>query len=65
MNLIEPLTKRQIDVFNLLVKGLTDVEIAFALKIGRRTINSHVGQILQKTGLENRKQVINKYREGK
>lgn len=64
MNFVEPLTKREKDTFDLLVKGLTNKEIAHELGgLSYRTIEDHVTQILQKSGLQNRKQVISKYNE--
>ena len=48
------LTRRERDVLRLLVAGQTDREIADALFIGRRTVETHVAGILNKLGLDSR-----------
>jgi non-specific serine/threonine protein kinase len=48
------LTRRERDVLRLLVAGHTDREIAAALFIGRRTVETHVAGILNKLGLDSR-----------
>lgn len=48
------LTQREIDVIRLVAAGRTDREIADDLIIGVRTVSSHVGSILSKTGAANR-----------
>ncbi|MGH2616417.1 MAG: response regulator transcription factor, partial [Thermomicrobiales bacterium] len=48
------LTARERDVLRLLVTGMTDKEIAAALKLGRRTVSSHVEAIRAKLGATSR-----------
>ncbi|HEY7031365.1 MAG TPA: LuxR C-terminal-related transcriptional regulator [Thermomicrobiales bacterium] len=48
------LTRREREVLNLLVEGRSDREIAEALSIGRRTVETHVAAILNKLGLDSR-----------
>jgi len=48
------LTRRELDVLRLLVEGHADREIAAALFIGRRTVETHVAGILNKLGLDSR-----------
>jgi excisionase family DNA binding protein len=48
------LTRREGEVLGLLVEGRTDREIADALSIGRRTVETHVAAILNKLGLDSR-----------
>lgn len=48
------LTSRQLEVLRLLVAGQTDREIADALFIGTRTVESHVAQIFAKLGVHTR-----------
>ena len=48
------LTRRERDVLRLLIEGRSDRDIAAALFIGRRTVESHVASILNKLGLESR-----------
>jgi DNA-binding CsgD family transcriptional regulator len=49
------LTAREAVVLRLIVAGQTDREIADALFVGLRTVNSHVTHILAKLGVENRR----------
>jgi NarL family two-component system response regulator LiaR len=50
----EGLSQREADVLCLISKGKTDWEIAEELIIAIRTVNTHVGHILNKTGATNR-----------
>jgi predicted ATPase/DNA-binding CsgD family transcriptional regulator len=51
------LTPREEDVANLLARGLTNRQIATALSISERTVDHHVGSILNRLGLESRTQI--------
>jgi DNA-binding CsgD family transcriptional regulator/tetratricopeptide (TPR) repeat protein len=46
------LTVREMDVLRLVARGHTDREIAAALFVGRRTVNTHVANILGKLGVD-------------
>lgn len=51
---LEGLTRRETEVWLKLAQGLTNAQIADALRISIETIRKHVGQILRKLGVENR-----------
>jgi DNA-binding NarL/FixJ family response regulator len=57
----EPLTPREIEVFELLGKGLSNRDIAGVLGISAHTAKYHVGQILAKVGAATRAEAV---REG-
>lgn len=50
----EPLTPRELEVFELLGKGLSNRDIAGVLGISAHTAKYHVGQILAKVGASTR-----------
>jgi DNA-binding NarL/FixJ family response regulator len=49
------LTSRELEVLHLFAAGATDREIAEALFVSVRTINSHIGNIISKLGVSNRR----------
>jgi NarL family two-component system response regulator LiaR len=52
----DPLTARELEVLDLISKGLSNQEIADRLVISERTVRNHVGNILGKLHLANRTQ---------
>jgi DNA-binding NarL/FixJ family response regulator len=48
------LTDREVEVLRLVAQGNTDQQIAKRLQVSVRTVNSHVTNILRKTGSNNR-----------
>lgn len=52
------LTRRELDVFYLVIKGHTSGEVAECLNVGRRTVESHRASILAKLGLRNQAEMI-------
>lgn len=59
------LSKREIDVINLLCDGKSNREISQELFIAEPTVKSHIGRIMTKMGVRDRVQVvINAYRNG-
>jgi DNA-binding NarL/FixJ family response regulator len=53
------LTQREVEVLKLVATGKTDREIATSLVIAVRTVGTHVGNILNKTGAGNRTEAAN------
>ncbi len=56
------LSSRETEVLRLLSEGLTDREIAGALAISPRTVESHVSSLLRKLGVRNRAEAARRYR---
>ncbi len=56
------LSSRETEVLRLLADGLTDREIAGALAISPRTVESHVSSLLRKLGVRNRAEAARRYR---
>ena len=54
----EPLTPRELEVFELLGKGLSNRDIGAVLGISAHTAKYHVGQILAKTGTATRAEAV-------
>ena len=59
----EHLSARERDVLRLIVRGLTDRQIAESLGISSRTVATHVSSILHKFGVRNRAEAGHRYRE--
>lgn len=56
------LTAREMDVLRLLWRGNTYKEIAATLEIALCTVRTHINNIFQKTGVNNQRALLNKYR---
>src|SRR5215213_2100874 len=54
------LTEREVEVLRLLAQRQTDKEIAAALFLGPRTVQSHVAHILNKLGVANRREAASR-----
>ena len=52
------LTPRQVEVLELLAKGLPNKSIAFELNMSERTVKAHVKAIMQRVGATNRTQIV-------
>ena len=55
---LSDLTPREREVLELLAEFRTDQEIADALVLSVRTVESHVAHILQKLGARNRREAV-------
>lgn len=58
--LIEPLSDREMEVLELVAKGLTNQAIADELFIAVSTVKKHVNNILGKLGVDNRTQAVSR-----
>ncbi len=52
------LTKREEEVFTLLVKNKTTREIARELNISEKTVRNHISNAMQKLGVKGRAQAV-------
>lgn len=48
------LTKREKEVFELLILNYTTLEIADKLKISEKTVRNHISNVIQKLGVKGR-----------
>ena len=48
------LTKREEEVFSLLVKNMSTKEIAYHLDISEKTVRNHISNAMQKLGVKGR-----------
>lgn len=62
---IEGLSPRENDVLRMLADGLTDKEIAQALVISPRTVETHVSNVLHKLDVRKRAEAAQRYRESR
>ena len=52
------LTKREKEIFTLLLKTKTTKEIASILRISAKTVRSHISNVIQKLGVPSRSSAI-------
>jgi len=61
-DMVEPLSKRELEVLQLIAEGLSNQEIAQRLFISLRTVKWHTSNIYGKLGVKNRTQAVVKAR---
>jgi len=62
-SIIEPLSKREIEILGLVAKGLSNKEIAENLFIAEGTVKNHLSNILAKLNVKDRMQAVLKAKE--
>ena len=60
IKLIEQLTAREKEITELVIDGLTNIEIARRLYVSDITVKKHLGNIYQKLGISGKNQLIQK-----
>jgi DNA-binding CsgD family transcriptional regulator len=58
------LSAREREIFALIIRGMSNAEIAGALYITESTVKFHAGNIFKKTGLASRSELITDYKLG-
>jgi DNA-binding CsgD family transcriptional regulator len=61
---MDQLSQRESEVFELAARGLSNDEIAAALDISRRTVETHMRTVFHKTGVSRRSQLVALARSG-
>lgn len=57
------LTKKELKVFNLLIKGMTNSEIADVCSVSINTVKTHVSNVISKSDENSRKELMAKYHQ--
>ena len=52
------LTKREREVFELLINNLTTKDIAIKLNISEKTVRNHISNVMQKLGVKGRSSAV-------
>jgi LuxR family maltose regulon positive regulatory protein len=61
-SLVEPLSKRELEILYLIAQGLTNIEIAQQVFISAQTVKVHTRNIYGKLGVNSRQQAVSKAR---
>ena len=62
-DMVEPLSKRELEILHLIAAGATNPEIAQELVIAVNTVKKHVTNILGKLAVTNRRQAARRARD--
>ena len=52
------LSSRELQILELVVRGLSNLKIANQLEISKRTVDNHISNILKKTSVGNRVELV-------
>lgn len=52
------LSKREAEIFNMLIKNKTTKEIGLELKISEKTVRNHISNVMQKLGVKGRANAV-------
>jgi len=52
------LSSRELQILELVVRGLSNLKIANQLEISKRTVDNHISNILKKTSVANRVELV-------
>jgi LuxR family maltose regulon positive regulatory protein len=61
--LVEPLSKRELEILSLMAQGLTNIEIGQQIFISDQTVKVHTRNIYGKLGVNSRRQAVTKARD--
>ena len=61
--LVEPLSKRELEILSLMAQDLTNLEIAQRVFISAQTVKVHTRNIYGKLGVNSRQQAVSKARD--
>ena len=56
------LTRRERELLPMIAEGLTNKEIAAALRVSEQTVKNHVHRMIQKAGASTRLEIVDRYR---
>ena len=62
-NLVEPLSRRELEVLHLIALGKTNQEIAEQLIVSRGTVKAHTANIYRKLDVANRTEAVARARQ--